>query len=382
MAAPSVILEVPPLEGFIKARRPRSYRSSTTQLLWNKLEADASLYMLSRNRGDLTPQDRVLLEQCRQQLYLARDAIDRRGKRPFSFWEIIHEVDGLLLLVLPKAMLPARALVLQQRFETKVKDPIVQRLWLGADRTSGPLPKASRLLNEALASGPPYVALPSLDDTRLEHCRHVLRGALGVLNDHVDRGFWQLSINVTIQILSTLLLMGIFLVALLIPILFPSMKAAIEGSPQNFLPWGLLFCSVVGMGGAILSNMLSKERFVVAMGATVRYFVYYLFVKPIIGAVAAMLLILLDQSGQILGIVVETSTAANDPALTPAIQINVDTQTAAFLVRAGLSLVAGFFADRVLSSVMDNVLSRLLKDSEKAPAPPPLPQGSTSFQDE
>jgi hypothetical protein len=381
MAAPSVTIhEMPPLEEFLKTRRRRGYRSSTTQLLWNKLEADTSLYILSRSRDDLTPQDLVLLEQCRQQLQLAQDAIDRRGKRPFSFWEIIHEVDGLLLLVLPKAMLPSRALVLQQRFEAKIKDPIIQRLWLGADRTSGPLPKASRLLNEALASGPPHVALPSLDDTRLAHCRHVLRGALGVLNDHVDRSFWQLSINVTIQILSTLLLMWIFLLALLIPILFPSVKAAIEGTSE-FLPWGLIICSVIGMGGAILSNMLSKERFVVAMGATVRYFVYYLFVKPIIGAVAALLLVLLDQSGQILGVVVETSKDANNPALTPAVQINVDTPTAAFLVRTSLSLVAGFFADRVLSSVMDRVLGRLLKDSEKAPAPPPLPQGSTSFPD-
>jgi hypothetical protein len=52
----------------------------------------------------------------------------------------------------------------------------------------------------------------------------------------------------------------------------------------------------------------------------------------------------------------------------------VDNEVQAFLVRAALGLVAGFFADRVLSSTMERVLGRILVQSEKTLTRGPKPE--------
>ncbi|MFY0566933.1 hypothetical protein ACN28E_24265 [Archangium lansingense] len=354
--------------------RNRKGSTCATQFLWDKLEGSAALLLLCANRPGLTTQDQVILEQCRQKLELARNCLDRRIKRPFSFWALIHHVDALLLLVLPEQLLATRALEVRQRFEQKVSNPLLKELWLGTSQEPGPLRKAVQLLEFYLAPTEVSTVTQGLAEEQLLRCRHILRGALSLLNAQSDKSFQQLSLNISIQILSALLLLGLFLLALLFQ------QGLFSRELMRFRPGDLGAFIMFGMAGAILSNMLSKERFVVSMGATARYYVYYLFVKPTIGAFAALFLVMLDQAGLLLAVVVAPAERIS-PAL---FQIVVNSEQAAFFARMVLSVAIGFSADRVLSSMMDSVLGRLLKESDRdasSSGPPPrerMPGGELS----
>jgi hypothetical protein len=350
-------------------------------MLWSKLESNALLLELCKARGDLTLEERITLERCGQQLEVARRCIDKPWWRwSFSYWEAIHEVDGLLLLVMPPHMLLPRALDIQQQFERRVVDSVQCKLWLDADKTRGPLPHCVRTLAQLNGSGSEPAPNTSQDAAPLEHCRHVLRGALGIVNEQVDTTFWQLSINVALQVLSTVLLVGFFFAAFW---LFP--KQLVDSWPERLIPDGMLLLTLAGAAGAVLSNMLSKERFVVATGATSRYFAYHLLVKPVVGGFAALTLLFLERSNLLLAVVIRGTSkagaagptaiaAADNPAI---FHIVVSTPQAAFFAMAALSVVAGFSADKLLSSIMDNVLGKLLGQSEKV-LPPSAPPDSTS----
>ncbi|MCY1041556.1 hypothetical protein OV208_09540 [Corallococcus sp. bb12-1] len=349
----------PAILGLVGFRRRRGRYGSATQLLWNRLENAASIHELCQVREDLTAEDRVILEQCAQRLEVARRCLDRPLWRwSFSFWQVIHEVDGLLLLVMPLHMLLPNALEVQQQFERRVTDPGQKVLWLGAERTEGPLPRCVRVLRgEALPASDPETSLT--EQERLTRCRHVLRGALGVVNERVDKTFWQLSINVSIQILSTLLLITLCLIALL-----GFNQSLVTTWPEQLVPQGLLLLGLVGAAGAVVSNMLSKERFIVATGATSRFFAYHLLVKPVVGAFAAMTLLFVEQSNLLLSVVPRdpVKAASYNPAL---LNIVVRDWRAVFFTLAALSVVAGYSADRFVSSIMNNVLRRLIGQSEK-----------------
>ncbi|RKH10837.1 hypothetical protein D7Y13_23230 [Corallococcus praedator] len=349
----------PAILGLVGFRRRRGRYGSATQLLWNRLENDASLHELCEVRDDLTDEDRVILDQCTQRLEVARRCLDRPLWRwSFSFWQVIHEVDGLQLLVMPRHMLLPHALEVQQQFARRVTDPVQRALWLGTEQAEGPLPRCVRMLRgEALASNDPEASVS--DRERLAQCRHVLRGALGVVNDRVDKTFWQLSINVSIQIFSTLLLITLALIALL-----GFNQSLVSTWPAQLVPQGMLVLCLTGAAGAVVSNMLSKERFVVATGATSRFFAYHLLVKPVIGAFAALTLLFVEQSNLLLSVVSRDSVAAanNTPAL---LNIVVRDSRAVFFTLAALSVAAGYSADKFLSSIMNKVLSRLIGQSEK-----------------
>lgn len=359
----------------------RGRYGSATQLLWSKLESNALLLELCKARGDLTLEERIILERCGQQLEVARRCIDKPwGRWSFSYWKAIHEVDGLLLLVMPPHMLLPSALEIQQQFQRRVVDSVQCKLWLDADGTRGPLPHCVRMLAQLNGAGSEPAAHTSQDPAQLEHCRHVLRGALGVVNEQVDTTFWQLSINVALQVLSTLLLVGFLFVAF-----WGFHEDMVVSWPAHLIPHGMLMLTLAGSAGAVLSNMLSKERFVVATGATSRFFAYHLLVKPAVGGFAALTLLFLEQSNLLLAVVVRGTgqAAAAGSAATPAadnpaiLHIVVSSPQAAFFAMAALSVVAGFSADKLLSSIMDSVLGKLLGQSEKV-RPPASPPDSTS----
>jgi hypothetical protein len=402
MAASEVLAQgqQPPLRERIRLRERGERQGSAMQMLWSKLEATASLHQLCRQQQGLFEEAQVILALCAEKLEMARRCIDRKWLRSsFAFWPIIHEVDSLLLLVMPASMLLPEALEIQHRFEQKVKDPLQRRLWLGEPGKSGPLVQAVRSLGGRSEALDANLSVQSLSQEQLRYCRHVLRGALDLVNTQADKGFWQLSVNVTIQILSTLLLLAFSAAAFALP------AALVTAWRDMLVPWALMFFSLAGAAGAIVSNMLSRQRCIVTAGATIRYFIYYLLVKPVIGAFAALLLVLLEQSRILLAVVVAprasvpaaaadmpvtvpylpgvaplsapaatpTVAPATDAPITALVQLVVDSESAAFFALAALAVAVGFSADRMLSSMMDRVLSRLWRQSENMG--PPAPHG-------
>ncbi|MBZ4329512.1 MULTISPECIES: hypothetical protein [unclassified Corallococcus] len=362
----------PPLPELLKRAgllRRQGRFGSATQLLWARLESNASLIELCRKGSERIAGSEAILAQCDQKLEVARRCLDKPTRRwSFTFWEVLHEVDGLLLLVMPQAMLVPRALEIQQQFERRVTDARAA-LWLGTDRRNGPLPHCVRRLARLDTDGCCASTSPPLGGEELGYCRHVLRGALDTVNQQVDKTFWQLSINVSLQVFSTLMLLGVFIVSA-----FLLSQNFVEDWPHTLVRKGLLLIGLAGASGAIASNMLSKERFVVATGATSRYFAYHLMVKPVIGAFAALMLLFLERSRLLLS--VETRDASSSADTGSAIlHIVVNDNQAAFFTMVALAVVAGWSADRLLGSVMDKVLSKLLGQSEKVlpPPGPPVP---------
>lgn len=341
---------------------------SATQLLWVRLEESAALFLLSANRPGLTQQELLILDQCRQKLVMARDCLDRAIKRPFSFWELLHEADALLLLVLPEPMLHTRAMEVQQLFEQKIKNRGLRELWLGTDERPGPLREAVHLLRRQLRPPEGFSVPQKLTAEQLARCRNTLRGALNVVRRQLDKSYWQISLNVSIQILSALLLLVIFAVALGLMYWqerLPKPPGRVSMANLRGI-FQLCYFMLFGMTGAILSNMLSKERFAVSTGATARFFLYYLFVKPMIGAIAALLLVFTAHSGLMFSVVASASGATAPSSQAP-IQIVTGSEDGVFFALAVLSLAIGFSADRMLSSMMDAVLGKIIRETQKEP---------------
>lgn len=381
--------ESPPSERSSWFQRLRRHLpSATTQLLYNKLAGRTSLLILSESREDLAPTDQPILKQCRQKLELAKSYINKLPRRHFAFWETIHEVDSLLLLVMPTARLAPQALEILQKFEAKVTDPQQRDLWLGTKDKAGPLRAAAQLLTEnqllPRREPPEQGTASSLSPEELSRCRYILQGALDILNQQVDQGFWQLSINVMFQILSGMLLLVLLVLWVLMTqrVFQPVLRSAGLISPLTDWPTAieeyfragnatdisflvLLPFIMLGVAGAVLSNMLSKEPFRVAVGATTRFYFYYLFVKPLIGAFAALFLLLLERSDVLLAVVMVSDGGAATSVSKAAIQIVVHSLKAAIFTVALLSVTAGFFAEKFLSSMVDRVLGLLFEKSEK-----------------
>jgi hypothetical protein len=224
--------------------------------------------------------------------------------------------------------------------------------------------------------------------------------SLEVLNEQVDQGFWQLTTNVTIQVASALLLLGLFVLwwfmtnrrlqdFLHLEKLFlidlstssdPSLyfDPARQGQVTDIPFLVLLPFIMFGVAGAILSNMLSKRPFIVSTGATNRFYLYNLMVKPLLGGFAALVLLFVERSDLLLAVVLQHSDV---PVVSrAAVQIPVYSIQSAVFTLAILSLAAGFFSHKFLSSMMDKVHDLLFKKSEKSQPSvlPPAPATSVA----
>ncbi len=327
-----------------------------SQLVWAKLEQTAARAALLRQQNpDVSPAGEAVFDQCEQKLEMARKCLERTFRRSFSFWDLVHQIDELLLLVTPREMLATEALDLLAKFERKVQDPASRNAWLGEDAELGPLRQVVARMKQGTAgdsSTPPEQEL-----AQLQQDREILRGAMHLLNEQGDKYFWTLGTNVSVQILSAVMLVSLFASAFLWGrMLLPGFSGSPMGSAMAIL---------FGAAGAIISNMLWKKPFVTSIGPTARYFVYYLFAKPVVGAFTALFIYLLGRSQLLFEILVEGSRSAGAHA---AVQIVVGTAAAADFAGAAIAVAAGFSGDRLLSAVVDQVLGRISSKAEKEKA--------------
>lgn len=340
--------------GNVLFSRRKRRNLSATQLLWAKLERTAARAALLR--GQSNPNDKAVADvfaQCEARLGMARACLDRQFRQTWTFWELIHRVDELLLLVTPDDMLVAEANDVWARFDQKIKDPVLRKVWLGPDDKSGPLPKVIQRLSDATPTSgggapSPHDPLPSGD-------RHILRNALNLVNEQGDANFWRLGSNVSVQSMSAVILVLLFILG---RGFFGSSSAAADSRPN------LVDIVMLGAGGAIVSNMIAKKPFIVSIGPTSRYFAFNLFVKPVLGAFVALFMYFLEQSGLVFTILTDQSASSNGAALI------VVSPIAATFLRSVIALAAGFFGERLLRPMMDKVLRVMSAQGEKVATTP------------
>ncbi|HZH14461.1 MAG TPA: hypothetical protein VE057_08900 [Archangium sp.] len=354
---------------------------------WAKLRSLESTlsFLEEQQEGQHNPQARSVIKNLRERLKQAEGWLESRRWKPrfpldnSQFWELIHGISADLLLLLPLDMLATEALMVEENFRRNIHEPIARATWLGSDEKSGPLCTAVRCITELVYR---VEALKPEEELKLRHARQVLRSALRLVLRHSDRHFLQLDLTMMIRSLSGTLLVLLFVLTLVggLPAQFAGLilKNPIE------VPWrgsamSTLSLILLGAGGAITANMLSDKPVLVMRGPFWRQFVYYLFVKPSIGAVAAFLFYLLAVSQLFFSI--ETAMPLGGPLaplqgpgqLQPALRIVLGNNEALVCTYAILIIAVGFSAERFLSPIMDRVMNKLFITAERTEPSPGTP---------
>jgi hypothetical protein len=295
-----------------------------------------------------TAKQQGVLQRCRQNLEeVVKLDEPWRPSHPHLAWRLLHRVDHDLLLLLPGPEVLASAQGLLATFDMNVTEPKVRASWLGQDGKAGLLAQAI----ERLRTYP--------DD---EAPRHLLRQALSLVNDQVDRDFWVLSINTLTSVASGIAL-GVAMLA------FgwldhASGLAALGTGKMDGCQVGRL--ALLGLMGGYLSNVLTKEGFLYLRGGPFwRYVLLHLVSRPILSAFGAVMVTVLVRAELVLAI--------NPPAdRTGLLALQVGQEVG--FAYAVLALVAGFAADKVLRDMIGRVLKQLEQKAEKSKDSAPEPQ--------
>ncbi len=317
------------------------------QMLQVKLDQTRSrLALLENCLAPLTPMQECIFDKCKKRIAEAHACLDRWIKRSYAFWGTIHDVDELLLLVTPPEQLLPQAVGIREDFKNRFQDkPELCWAWVG---DKGLLTNLIERLENQVS-----------DKNRPENTQgtdqEILRNALHMINNQTDYGFWQLNMNVLVQVLSAVILASAVIPAIIL-FLKTGIPNQVTKTPGSFL------VILAGIAGAMVSNISERDVTITVVGATRRYFLYYLVVKPIIGAFAAMFIYLLEKSGLLFKIVLGMTNAAES---NPPIQIVVENPEALVFVFAVIFVVSGYFGVKLLSSIFEDVIGKIFQNSEK-----------------
>jgi hypothetical protein len=300
----------------------------------------------------LGPDKKKILEKSKEMVTLAKESIKPRrwfsAVIPYSnknyslFWRLLHRVDEDLLLLIPDSDLMANAANIKAYFDLNVVEEKIRNEWLGTAQTTGKLIETI----EAIKTEP--------SDMKN---RYMLKQALRILNDHMDSTFLKLSLNTLMSVVSGALL-GLFM------LIFWTIQSRKDFLFDSLIQIDILSISILGLIGAYLSNLLTKEDFLFASGAFWRHIFHYTISKPILSAFAAVFIFLIEKSKLIFAI--EAGEAGQIKQL---ITLNVP-QSAENYVYAILAIASGFSADKILRGMIDRVLKRLEEKAEKGKETP------------
>jgi hypothetical protein len=320
-----------------------------SQLMWDKLvRTRKELERLEQQNPAPTPEETLVFSQCRQELREAQECLGGAFRRSFSFWDCIHDVDERLLLATPESRLLEQAIALRGTFESKFKrNRELREVWLLRDGEKGLLTDLVERLRHYKTGEPRDSRHPLADD------RELLRQVQHVINDRTDYGFWQLNMGVSIQVISAFALLAIMFAAWFI-LSTPPLRSALPA------------IAAAGAAGAIVSNMIARRAVITTIGATTRHFLYHLVAKPVVGAFSAIFVYLVGRSQLIYAVVPRSSLPAESQA---PIQIVVGPE-ALVPVFAVIAIASGYFGDKLLSPMFENVIGKVFQKSEKVVSPP------------
>jgi hypothetical protein len=285
---------------------------------------------------------------CRTYLKQAKNFLDAPSlslrfppfgsRHPHLVWELLHRVDEYLILLIKKEELPSTAIDIQNSFDLNIKDEKTRARWIG-DKGK---------LNQVIHN------IENGED-KIED-RYALKDAQKLVNEQMDRTFWQLSANTLTSVWSGALLAIIILVAWL----YPHSDNTLVSLDKGGLSKHFLTLFVLGLMGAYLSNLMTREDFLYVRGGPFwRYFFHNLFSKPVMSGFAAIFIYLLARSELIFAIGSGNTSASN------IIKLNVSANGIGYTY-AFLAIISGFAADKILKNMIDSVLKKLEQKAEKS----------------
>ena len=322
---------------------------SAERLIWKVMDLEKQGEEL---RARALDNDQVrILDICDQYIRMARNFLDRPAiswrfpffsrKHPHLVWALLHRVDEHYISLMSDDELVNKAIEVRTAFDLNIKEGRTRDDWIGPQ---------GRLV----------LALDSLHQKTVKPGdRNAVKQALRIVNEQVDRKFWQLSANTLTNVWSALML-GVLM--WVIWRYHASLCVANLGTgslEQHYVTLGAL-----GLIGAYLSNLLTMEDFLYVRGAPfVRYWMYNVLAKPLVGAMAAVLIYVVEKS-RLIFVIGASGNGESAETASQLITVNVATESLPY-VYALLAITAGFAADKLLRSTFDSVLKRLAKEAEK-----------------
>ncbi len=265
-----------------------------------------------------------------------------RRRHPHLMWELLHRVDENFILLTNADELYGRAIDVRASFDLNIKEEKIREEWIG-DRgvfrdILDQVKKKDRNTNTMLAN------------------QYLIRDALRVVNEKMDCSYWQLSMNTLTSVLSGLFLAVLLLIAWIWPLTSPIKDLGKGGFANTFIT-----LIALGLMGAYLSNLMTKEDFLYVRGGPfLRCVLHNLFSKPVMSAFAAVFMFGLEKTKLIFSIGNQTTSTR----LTEIITINVSQEYRGYAY-AVLAIVSAFSADKILRSMFDKVLKKLEQKAEK-----------------
>lgn len=293
-----------------------------------------------------TPDQQSLIKICETYLETARSYLDRpwwalRSRHPHMIWEMLHRVDEYFILLMKNEEFYSKASYVKNSFDLNIKDDKVREEWIGAN---GKLKKALDNITAGIYN---------------EGDRYAVKDALNLVNEQMDRTFWQLSMNTLTSVYSGVLLGLLMLLAWIYHTKGPA-TGILYSLDKGGLSEHYKALIVLGLMGAYLSNLMTTENFLYIQGAPFwRYFLHNLVSKPLMSGFAAVFIYILARSKLIFSI---TTSGQTQPQI---ININVPDGGVGYAY-ALLAIISGFAADKLLRNMIDSVLKKLEQKAEKS----------------
>jgi hypothetical protein len=325
-------------------RSLRRWINPAKESLWSKLTTlEETLSILGK--AHLSPSEKEILQRCEDTLENARACFVHKwwqAQHPHLAWEFMHRVDEDIILLLPADELYSRAVEIKTYFDLNITEKKIREEWIGKDGgEKGKLIQAIKNIENMK------------DSKASERDIHVVKQALSIINQKMDRTFWQLSMNTQTKVLSGLIL-GALMTGLW-RICFTSKLSVIGSQPSS----DFLILALLGLMGGYLSNVMTKEDFLYVRGGPFWvHLIHHIAVKPILSAFAAAFVYLIEKSKLIFSISTPTDVTSNIVIL----KVGKDVAGYAYAL---LAVVSGFASDKLLRDMIDGVLRKLEQKAEK-----------------
>ena len=243
-------------------------------------------------RTDLTPAEKAVIDFARERLAEVESALFPphfwQRKKVFAAWQLLHRVGEEMILLMDKDELAAYATRLKLEVKTVTLAGDLNKCWdteiTTALKDITPGDKNAGKQNQAHVSSAEHKPSPASEENyagKLNHARHLCKSIHRSINAIVDDSFWDLWAKKSIALTYTVLLIGL-----------SATLFAIMGTGCLTIPVILL----LGAIGGLMSGIITGERETIPKGHFWVPTIYYILVRPTLGAMAAMVIFWMVES--------------------------------------------------------------------------------------